>query len=313
MAEGEAGVVDDHADVGDVVVEPLELEEDDAEPARARRHLAARERLERLAVGERVARARVARDALGKLGRALEGQRLEELLGALVDEAEPRLEVHDRLALDAEAEVAGLDDARVHGPHRDLEDALALDAAERKRLARVGELATQRRVAAERVIALGPELVEREAPRIGVAARREAEEVTDLALEPARRERARRERGEARVGRVHGDEGEGPGPERRWRERAGEREVAAPVARVRGGEELAHGAERGEPVGERRERRRGKPALDRERVAGRDALGARLDECPREVVERQERHLSGPRSSRCARARRRARGATRGR
>src|SRR5439155_896578 len=83
------------------------------------------------------------------------------------------------------------DDARVHGPHRDLEDALALDAAERERLARVGELAAQRHVAAERVIALGPELVEREAPRIGVAARREAEEVADLALEPARRERAR--------------------------------------------------------------------------------------------------------------------------
>src|SRR5207247_1354064 len=51
VAEGKARVVDDHADVGDVVVEALELEEDDAQPSGARRHVAAGECLERLAVG----------------------------------------------------------------------------------------------------------------------------------------------------------------------------------------------------------------------------------------------------------------------
>jgi len=127
VAEGETRVVDDHADVGDVVVEALELEQDDAEPPGARRRLAAGERLERLAVGQGVADARVARDALGEPGSLVERQRLEELLGALVDEAEPRLEVHDRLALDAEPEMAGLDDPGVHRADGDLEDALALD------------------------------------------------------------------------------------------------------------------------------------------------------------------------------------------
>ena len=57
---------------------------------------------------------------------------LEQLLRPLVGEVEPRLHVDDRLAHDAEAEVAGLDDARVHRAHRDLVDALAADLPERE-------------------------------------------------------------------------------------------------------------------------------------------------------------------------------------
>src|SRR5262249_13359969 len=136
VPEGESGVVDDHADVADVVVNTLELEPDDAEPAGARRHGDAGQLLDRLAVSEDVTNARVAGDALGERGCRVEREPLEELLGALVDEAESRLEVHDRLALDAEAEVTGLDDPGVDRPHGDLEDALAFDAPERKRLAR---------------------------------------------------------------------------------------------------------------------------------------------------------------------------------
>jgi len=75
VAEGEAGVVDDHADVGDVVVEPFELEEDDAEPARARRNLAAGKRLERLAVREPVA---------GTLESFVAGQILASMAAGLV-------------------------------------------------------------------------------------------------------------------------------------------------------------------------------------------------------------------------------------
>src|SRR4029450_2361898 len=90
----------------------------------------------------------------------------EELLGALVDEAEPRLEVHDRLALDAEAEGAGLDDPGMDRARRDLEEAVALAAAQGKRLARVSEVRARHDVTAQRVISVGPVLMERETPQI---------------------------------------------------------------------------------------------------------------------------------------------------
>ena len=79
MAEAEAGVVDDHAHVTDVVVDSLELQQDDSKPVRSQRHGAAGERLERLTIGEDVADARVARDAFGERGRLVEGETLEEL------------------------------------------------------------------------------------------------------------------------------------------------------------------------------------------------------------------------------------------
>ncbi len=147
-------------------------------------------------MGEGVTDARIARDAFGERGRAVEGKALEELLGALVDEAESRLEVHDRLALDAEAEVAGLDDAGVDRPHGDLEDALTLDVPERKRLARLDEVGTRHDVTTQRVISLRPVLMECESPKIRMPLGHEAEQVVDLALEAAGGERAGGERSE---------------------------------------------------------------------------------------------------------------------
>src|SRR4029450_6365769 len=91
-----------------VVVEPLQLQEDEAEPGRPGRNAHAGETLEGLREGERVRHALVAGDALGQFGRAGERERLEELLDALVDESQPRLEVHDLLALHPEAEGAGV-------------------------------------------------------------------------------------------------------------------------------------------------------------------------------------------------------------
>ena len=61
---------------------------------------------------------------------------LEELLRALVREVQPLLQVDDRLADRAEAEVAGFDDARVHGADRDLVHAGPLDLSERETAAR---------------------------------------------------------------------------------------------------------------------------------------------------------------------------------
>ena len=51
MREGESGVVGDHSEVGDVVVEPLHLEQDHTQEARAFRDFSPGQGFERLAIG----------------------------------------------------------------------------------------------------------------------------------------------------------------------------------------------------------------------------------------------------------------------
>ena len=130
VAEGEAGIVHDHADVADVVVQTLELEEHHPEPRRARRNLGAGQRFDRLTVGDGVGDRFVAGDAFGERRGPLEGQGFEELLRPLVDEAQTGFQIDDRLALDGEPKMAGLDDPGVHGTHGDLEQTVAVDASE---------------------------------------------------------------------------------------------------------------------------------------------------------------------------------------
>src|SRR2546430_4241243 len=69
------------------------------------------------------------------------------------------------------------------------------------------------------MIARGPELVEREPAQVGVVEGREPEKIVDLTLEPTRRERSRRERGEPRVVGRDRDEHDGERREGRGRER----------------------------------------------------------------------------------------------
>src|SRR5437867_8979034 len=83
VAERESGVVDDHADVADVVVEPLELEKDHAERRGPPRNVGTGQPLERLAIGQRMGHGLVSRHTLGERRRPLEGQRLEELFRPL--------------------------------------------------------------------------------------------------------------------------------------------------------------------------------------------------------------------------------------
>ena len=81
--------------------------------------------LDRPGEGQRVGHGAVAGDAPGEHRRALDRRARHQALDPLVDVPEPRLEAHDRLAVRGEPEVAGLDDARVNGTHRDLVQALA--------------------------------------------------------------------------------------------------------------------------------------------------------------------------------------------
>src|SRR5689334_3766053 len=84
MRHGVAGVVDNHAEVAYVVVEPLHLQEDHAQPPRTGRDLGAGGGFQRLAESERVTDGGVAGDTLGQLDPGAGLPPLEELLGALV-------------------------------------------------------------------------------------------------------------------------------------------------------------------------------------------------------------------------------------
>src|SRR2546425_7627850 len=89
--------------------------------------------------------------------------------------------------------------------------------------------------------------MEGEPAQVRMADRHEAEEVVDLALESARRERPRREGGEPRVVGRDRDEHGGARREGGGREDVDERESPRARTRVRGGEELAGRPERPEP------------------------------------------------------------------
>src|SRR5262249_3553557 len=169
VTERESGVVHDHADVADVVVEPLELEEDHAQRETPPWYLRSGQPSQGLAIGQRMSHGLVPRHALGERRRPLECQGLEQLLGPLVHEAQSRLEIDDRFALDGETKVAGFDDPGVDRTDGDLEEAVAFDAAEGKRLSRVGEVPTDRHVAAGGEITSGPEPAAAPAPPLPLA------------------------------------------------------------------------------------------------------------------------------------------------
>ncbi len=129
---------------------------------------------------------------------------LEELLGALVGEVQPRLHVDDRLAHHAEPEVPRLDHPGVHRADRDLVDPLPAHLGEGEGAPVVREL-PRRRILPEREVVGRPERVAHEGARIRVALGRDPEEIVDLPLEARGRVVERGQRHDR--GRVGGDGG----------------------------------------------------------------------------------------------------------
>ncbi len=173
----ERHVAGERAEVAGVRGQPLELERERAQCVRARRDFTAAERLERLRVRESVADGRVARQLLDLVHRARVRPPDQRALEAAVLVAEHDLEVQHLLAVALEAEVAGLDDAGVHGPDGDLVHLIAFHAEERvvradaeRRVVQPVRARAVRRVAAQRL-----------EPR--VAGGQDAELLHDLALE----------------------------------------------------------------------------------------------------------------------------------
>ena len=132
VGECESDVVGQRAQVGDVVVEPFEFDEQRPQPV----HLVGEFDPERVfdgeAVGERVRDGGVAADAFGQVDRAVGRPAVEELFQAAVDEPQSGLEPQHGFAGDGEAEMAGFDQPGVHGADRDLIHPGSVDGDERE-------------------------------------------------------------------------------------------------------------------------------------------------------------------------------------
>ena len=129
--QGEGGIVADGADIAEVVGEPFQFREQRAQPHRARRGFGAERGLGRARESERVGHRAVAADAAGDAGGGGQGGAGEQGFDALVGVAEALFQPHHRLAVAGEAEMSGLDNAGVHGPHRDLMQVGTFDREER--------------------------------------------------------------------------------------------------------------------------------------------------------------------------------------
>ena len=127
---GKGGVIADGADVAEVIGEPFELAHERAQPHRASRHVDAVRSLDRPGESERVGHGAVAGHPPREHRGTFDGRAFHQPLDALVHVTKSRLEANDRLAVRGETEMPGLDDARVHGTHRNLVQALAFGRQE---------------------------------------------------------------------------------------------------------------------------------------------------------------------------------------
>ena len=128
----------------------------------------------------------------------VEPHALRQLLDAPVRVVEARLEVDDGLAEGAEPEVPRLDDSRVDWAHRDLGDALPFHLEELVAAVR-DAFATFVRSSNSFLrgkTCVGPVLVKRQRPRVGIALWDQAEHVLDLALVQSGRRQTERHAGE---------------------------------------------------------------------------------------------------------------------
>src|SRR5690606_22587528 len=121
---------------GDVGVKTLELQERRPGRAGPSRDRPVQRLFHREAERQGVTDGGVTRDALDQRYHGGQQTPLGMLLDAPMDEPQPRLELEDRLADHGQAEVAGLDQARVDGSDRDLVDARAIDRDKRVGLLR---------------------------------------------------------------------------------------------------------------------------------------------------------------------------------
>ena len=239
------GVVADGPDVAEMVGEPLQFRHQAAQPMRARGRLETQRGLDRAREGDAVGDRRVATDARGEDGGAVDTRAAHQGVDALVDIAEPLFEPHHRLAAGVEAEVARLDDPRVDGTDRYLVQSRPLHGEEGVGVRR----AVMRDRSPERM-AHAPSAMIEPGPGVWSAGRDESKKIAGRALETPGRSMDRRDRGKgaAVTGEIENLQ-RSAGPDQRHAHLA----LVAPEARerrgirsqaVRGGPPILSGNER---------------------------------------------------------------------
>ena len=185
----EAGVVRCEANVEQMRVQALDLEHDSADILGARRDMDALGTLDGLGVGHRVGAAADAADAVGEERHGVIVQaRLGDLLHAAVHVEQTVVGIDDRLALNEQAEVAGLVGGDVQRSHGDERGLLALGVGQEFvvfHVARGGGAETViHRILAQRVQPAGPIVGKHQATAVGQTLGDQAEHVAQLALAP---------------------------------------------------------------------------------------------------------------------------------
>ena len=200
----ETNVVGDGAHIGDVIFNPFQFEQNGAHPLRTRRNRDSRSPLHRLAESRAMRERRIAGDALGEKDGAVDGKIFKKFLGSLVRVEHAQLQVQDGLARDGEVEVAGLDDTGMNRADRNVEDALSVRGPVDVPFAlEWRQHGVERKILAQRMH-VGPVIVERHAPRIGVPGGFQAEPILNFALLPVDGRQLRGQRRKRRMIRGNG-------------------------------------------------------------------------------------------------------------
>ena len=185
VGDSETDVVGERAEVCDVVVHPFQLEEQGARQTIVLGDRDAGSVLHGHHVREGVTDGGVPADPLGQLDPIVRSAAFEELLDAPVHEPQASLQPEDRLADDREPKVSRLDETSVHRADRDLVDAVASYLQEGEGTDVKVEAWVGIGVVAHGVPAAGPVAVSHQSMGQGVISRRDAVQITDLALEPS--------------------------------------------------------------------------------------------------------------------------------
>ncbi len=212
--EGEGGIVAERSEVAEVVRDALALEHERAQPPCARRRNDREDRFRGLRIRPRECNRRISRHASRESISVGDGEGFEALVDALVRVAQALLEAQYLFAYDGETEVAGLDDARMDGPDRNLVHAVALDPHEGIRFLHVGRGGSLE-ILAQWKFVLAPGAVTQPRAIVIGTVRRDAEEVAKRALHAARRWKEAGEVGIGGIARRHGkldDDEAGPRP-----------------------------------------------------------------------------------------------------
>ncbi len=200
----ERHVCRERTDVGRVVVDAFQLQQEHAQCACTRRNRHIGQPFDGVRVGQRVANARITGYGLGQKQSVRPREPLESFLRAFVNVEQSELQVQDGFASDAETKVPGFNHARVYGPDRDLKHPFSLDLPEGVRLSgRSRNDGVAGEILPEREDAFRPVVVQRDPHRVRVPLRDQPEKIHHFTFEPIGRRVLRRDRLKRGLYRIH--------------------------------------------------------------------------------------------------------------